>query len=485
MKILTPFPVRFILSAGAALALAACGGGGADPVPGPAPITQQPAGVAATYVGPISGFGSVIVNGMRFDTVGATMADDDGRPVRLQDLSLGMTVSVDGTADDATARGAAKSLALLRGTTGPITALDAVSQTLTVLGMTVKATPATAYKDVAGFASLTVGSVVEVYGVVQSDNTVLATLIDKEDSASTHRLVGRLSGLNTVAKTFQVGSLQVSYGSATLAGVLVDGALVNVKAAQAPAGGVLTASEVRVGGSKGYSTTVAAGSYLKIKGVAEAAPVNGVLTVSGTRVNVAQAVYKNAGTIRPGDFLEIKGAWDGSVLLASKVELENDDRDNDGYKDSNELYGAVSALTAEGYVVMNGVTVDISSAYFDKGTRAQLAVGVPLEVKGVVQGNLFKAYKVEFKSGYSSNGSSSSSSSSSSTGFEYESYGFVSDFVSVSSFKVNGMAVDASAARFEDGTPANLANGAYLEVKGAQNAQGVFVARKIEFKRYR
>lgn len=470
-----------MLSAGAALALVACGGGGADPVAGPAPITEQPAGVAATYVGPISGFGSVIVNGMRFDTVGAAMADDDGRPVRLQDLSLGMTVSVDGTADEATARGAAKSLALLRGTTGPITALDAVNQTLTVLGMTVKATPATAYKDVAGFASLTVGSVVEVYGVVQSDNTVLASLIDKEDSVSTHRLVGRLSGLNTAAKTFQVGTLQVSYGSAALAGVLVDGALVNVKAAQAqaPAGGVLTASEVRVGGSKGYSTTVAAGSYLKIKGVAEAAPVNGVLTVSGTRVNVTQAVYKNAGTIRAGDFLEIKGAWDGSVLLASKVELENDDRDNDGYKDSNELYGAVSALTAEGHVVMNGVTVDISTAYFDKGTHAQLAVGVPLEVKGVVQGNLFKAHKVEFKSGYSSSGSSGS------TGFEYESYGFVSDFVSVSSFKVNGMAVDASAARFEDGTPANLANGAYLEVKGAQNAQGVFVARKVEFKRLR
>ncbi|MDP2219879.1 MAG: DUF5666 domain-containing protein [Hydrogenophaga sp.] len=473
----TSFRIRFMLTAGAALALAACGGGGTDPSSGISPSTEQPAGVAATYVGPISGFGSVIVNGMRFDTVGATMADDDGKPVRLQDLSLGMTVSVDGTADDTTARGAAKSLSLLHGTTGTITALDTVNQTFTVLGMTVKTTPTTAYKDVAGLTSLAVGSVVEVYGVVQSDNTVLASLIDQEDSASTHRLVGRLSGLNTTAKTFQVGSLQVSYGSASVSGELVDGALVNIKATQAPAGGVMTASDVRVGGSKGYQTTGAAGSYLKIKGVAEATPVNGVLTVSGTRVNVAQAVYKEAGTIRAGDFLEIKGTWDGSVLLATKVELENDDRDNDGYKDRNELYGSISALTAEGYVVMNGVTVDVSTAYFDKGTRTQLAVGVPLEVKGVVQGNLFKAYKVEFKSGYSSNNSNS--------GFEFEHYGFVSDFVSVSSFKVDGLTVDASTARFEDGLSAHLANGVYLEVKGAQNAQSVFVARKVEFKRLR
>lgn len=430
------------------------------------------------YVGPISGFGSVIVNGMRFDTVGAAMSDDDGNFVRLQDLALGMTVSVDGTTDEVTARGAAKSLALLRGNTGTITAIDAVNQTFTLLGMTVQAAPTTAYKDVTAFASLAVGDVVEVYGVVQSDNTVMATLIDKEDAGYTHRLVGRVSGLNTAAKTFQVGALRVNYGTATLSGVLADGILVKVRAAQAPAGGVMTASAVKADESGGYGKTVAASSYLKIKGVAEVAPVNGILTLSGTQVDVSQAVYKDTSTIRAGDFLEIRGTWDGRVLLASKVELENDDRDNDGYKDRNELYGAVSTITAQGHLLINGVTVDVSAAYFDKGSRSQLAVGVPLEVKGVVQGNLFKANKVEFKSDDGSSGSGKSN-------FEYEYYGVVSDFVSVSSFKVNGMNVDATTARFEDGTPINLVNGTYLEAKGSQNAQGVFVARKIEFKRPR
>ena len=76
MTILTPISVRFMLCASAALVMTACGGGGASPGEDAPPVTQQPAGVAATYLGPISGFGSVIVNGMRFDTVGATMADD-------------------------------------------------------------------------------------------------------------------------------------------------------------------------------------------------------------------------------------------------------------------------------------------------------------------------------------------------------------------------------------------------------------------------
>ena len=44
------------------------------------------------------------------------------------------------------------------------------------------------------------------------------------------------------------------------------------------------------------------------------------------------------------------------------------------------------------------------------------------------------------------------------------------------------MLVDASSARFEDGTASNLVNGAYVEIKGAQNANGVFVATKVEFK---
>lgn len=473
----TSFHSRWMLTAGAALALAACGGGGAAPSASAAPETEQPLGVTASYVGPISGFGSVIVNGMRFDTVGATMADDDGKPVRLQDLSLGMTVSVDGTADDDTARGAARSLALLHGTTGPITALDSMNQTITVLGMTVKTSPATAYKDVAGLASLAVGQVVEVYGVVQSDNTVLATLIDQEDSDSALRLVGRLSNLDTTSKTFQVGTLQVGYGSASLSGELTEGARVSVRAAQAPAGGFMTASDVRVGGIQGRETGGASAAYLKIKGAAESAPVNGLLMVSGTQVNVARAVSPDAGTIRAGDFLEIKGSWDGSVLQATQVELEKDDRDNDGYNDRNELYGSVSTLTTEGYVIMNGVTVDVSTAHFEKGTRAQLAVGVPLEVKGLVQGNLFKAYKVEFKSGNNASGSNSA--------FEYEHYGFVSDFVSASNFKVDGLTVDASTARFEDGSSAQLANDVYLEVKGAHDAQGTFVARKVEFKRLR
>ena len=466
------FTLNTLIVFGATLALAACGGGGGDQVNTP-PV--QPSPMSTVYSGPISGFGSVIVNGMRFETVGASLSDDDGSPVRLQDLALGMSVNIDGTVDDNTGRGRAKSLSLVHGNTGAITSIDRSSQTITVMGLTIKTNTATAYKNVASFSALAVGDAVEVYGTLQSDNTVLATLIEKETGTYTNRAVGRVSNLDTKAKTFKIGSLVVNYGTATVIGTLAEGRQIRVTATQGPVNNVLIANSIKVTDGAAYGSSVASGTFLKIKGVAEAAPINGLLTVSGTRVNVAQATYEGGTSIVAGALLEIKGTWDGTVLQASKVELERNDRDNDGYIDRNELYGSVSSITTSNgktLVVISGVTVDVTQAYFKNGSLAQLDIGVPVEVKGSVQGSVFIASKVEFKSG----------SNASPGDFDYEQFGQVTDFVSVANFKVNGVRVDASNARFEHGTAANLANGVYVEIKGAQNAQGVFIAREVEFK---
>ncbi len=55
-----------------ALVVAGCGGGGGGSSSG----TVAP--TASVYSGPITGFGSVIVNGVRFETNNAIREDDDG-----------------------------------------------------------------------------------------------------------------------------------------------------------------------------------------------------------------------------------------------------------------------------------------------------------------------------------------------------------------------------------------------------------------------
>jgi len=120
---------------------------------------------------------------------------------------------------------------------------------------------------------------------------------------------------------------------------------------------------------------------------------------------------------------------------------------------------------------VHGVTVNVSGAVFSNGKGvADLVVGRYVEVKGQVVDGVLIATRIEIKTGGEANG------------FDFEDHGVISDFVSASNFKVNGVTVDASSARFEDGTSANLANGAYVEIKGALNASGVFVATKVEFK---
>ncbi len=443
-----------------ALTVVGCGGGG-----GSSSGTVTPS--SSVFSGPITGFGSVIVNGVRFDTVGATTVDDDGNAVRLDDLRMGMMVTVGGDADDATSRGTATRLSLNHGTTGAITAIDTSAGTLVLLGQTVTTNASTIYEGVAALADLLVGDPIEVYGVLQSDNTLLATLIEKKSALSGVRLVGRMSTLDTTAKTFVVGNLTVNYATATVTGTLGEGKRVKVKASSGPVAGVLTATSVKVNEGAANGEPVAANTYLKLKGIADAAPVNGLLTVSGTPVDVSAATFEGGSTIVAGQVIKVKGIWDGSVLKATKVQVGAEDNDR------NELYGAVSSLTTSGpttTIVVHDVTVDVTHAVFTHGSLGQLAVGSYVEIKGHVVDGVLVATKVELKTGHEA------------AGFTFEDFGVITDFSSASSFKVNGVTVDASTAHFEHGTALDLVDGVYVEIEGALNDAGVFVATKVEFK---
>ena len=96
-----------VLSVLSSLALASlvagCGGGGSDvgsaAASGSTTTTTTAAaaaaGTAAFTQGTITGFGSVIVNGVRFDDSSATVTDDDGTARSTSSLRLGMRVEID------------------------------------------------------------------------------------------------------------------------------------------------------------------------------------------------------------------------------------------------------------------------------------------------------------------------------------------------------------------------------------------------------
>ena len=81
-------------SLAATLILTACGGGG------DAAVASPGASAAATTVGSISGFGSIIVNGVRFEDNAARITDDSDNSMSASALGLGMTVEVRGSVND-------------------------------------------------------------------------------------------------------------------------------------------------------------------------------------------------------------------------------------------------------------------------------------------------------------------------------------------------------------------------------------------------
>src|SRR5665213_2200716 len=115
-------------------------GGGSDPA-GPSSGGTGSATVSSFAAGPISGFGSIIVNGVRFDDSTAVVSDDDGSPGTTGSLKLGMTAEVHGGAisDDGTGpRAKASEIVFGAALVGPVASIDATAKTLVVLGQTVQ-----------------------------------------------------------------------------------------------------------------------------------------------------------------------------------------------------------------------------------------------------------------------------------------------------------------------------------------------------------
>jgi hypothetical protein len=302
-----------LLMVGISLALSACGGGGGGgsapsaagggtPPPPPAPATE------VTVVGPITGFGSVYVGGIRFDTNGARYELDDRAASDDSALSVGMVVKVKGTLDGDGRNGEAEAISYDDELEGRVEnlAVDPTDDTLknfTILGMQITADESTTVfrsDDDAGFgfASLADGDNVEISGYYDGD-TLIATYVEKEDDNDDD---------------------------------------VEVKGTVANAGG------------SGFDLTLADGSQLA--------------------VTLADGAAIPPAGIQNGQFVEVEGMIPdpGAVpleLVASKVELEDDDFLDEG-DDEVEIEGVLTFDAAA-----DAWTVFGTPLAFDSGTQYQ------------------------------------------------------------------------------------------------------------------
>jgi len=378
------------------VALAGCGGGSSDSGVGSG-------GTGTSFSsGTITGFGSVIVNGVHYDDDGADVFDDNGGSRGSDDLKLGMVVEITGSeivTDPVTGerRATATSIRYSSELEGPVESIDLAAGTLVILGQTVTVDAKTVFDDdlIGGLENLRVGDLVEVYGYLGTAGNYIATRIDDEDDADEdYKLYGVVSNLDAAASTFNIGDATIAYaGASELPSNLADGQYVRVEVNVTPNGsGQWVAQSVEIKSTSSDDDADEAELEGSITSIVSAT----VFTINGVSVDVSGIATLPNG-LAVGVRVEVEGALVDGVLVARKIELEDDDGDED---EGFEVEGTVSALdTSAKTFVVRGVTVSYAgTVLYDDGSEADLADGVLVEVKGELSsdGNTLQALEIEF-----------------------------------------------------------------------------------------
>ncbi|MDP4300004.1 DUF5666 domain-containing protein [Leptothrix discophora] len=366
------------------LVLVACGGGASNGTGASAS--------GSTAAGTISGFGSVITNGVRYELNGTTLVDEStGTTTTCSDnlgncgLKMGMEVEIEAddvrrSSDGSTPSADAKAIHVGSSILGPVTSVAADGNSIVVLGQSIALTTNTRFE---GGIQPVAGQVVEVHGLLDRSVTPVrlsASLVEvKSGPVSSYRLRGRF---DKAAGT--IGGEPMSF--ATLTGedlaryaAAIDGQVVRVKLSTTAATDgrwVVTAFK---SGERRYGSADH-GKHSEQEGFVESvttatpagatAPVVTGLVVNGNAITVPAGFLGLEGgsldQLVVGARVEVEGQVLDGALVASKIEFKKarkrSERGADDASQSQEfeMHGTLALGTQPNTLVVRGLTFDHS-----------------------------------------------------------------------------------------------------------------------------
>lgn len=342
-------------------------------------------GTGSFASGPITGFGSVIVGGVRFDDSVAEVEDLDGLRRSRDELRLGMTVEIDSSAITTGSTGASATASRIRfesELSGLVGAIDLAGGSFTLLGQRVTVDAATVFDErlADGLAGLRAGDRVEVYAVFDgAQQRYRATRVEPAPLARGLHLRGPVLELNTVAQTLRVGAASYAYaGASGVPAGLAAGQFVRLRLEA----DLLPVPRWVVRSFGTALRPLADADGVKIEGLVTAYGSPSAFSVNGRAVDASGTVPVTG--LGLGVRVEVEGNLRGDVLRATRVVVKSDD---DVIRREFELDGLITALNAGGAsFVLRSVTVNTGrpDLRYEDGTAAQLAVGRRVEVRGVL-----------------------------------------------------------------------------------------------------
>jgi hypothetical protein len=361
---------------------AGCGGGGTIGLAG----LPGTGGTGIFAQGAISGFGSVIINAIKFDdTLAAVLLD--GQSATSSDLRLGMVASVQGQRGSDASLGTASSIevwSIAQGLVGTGRATPGASGQFTLAGMTVLTDLNTVFEGNSAALPVLPGQRVAVWGLQTGADarTWSATRVAMV-SATTVVSTGLVSVVNSQRS---VNGLLLS-GDAARA--LVAGDLVRVRGTLSSIDASLAVQSVQYPSAP---ATSAQQGEAEIEGWVTSVATGGRFNLGTVVVDASQAVFDPASArVAAGSRVEVSGVWQSGVLKAAKIEVQDAQK-----VETVEISGRIQEFTSLANFVVRGQPCDASGlSVVSNGKLTDLKLGVSVKLKGTKAGDVLKVTKLE------------------------------------------------------------------------------------------
>ncbi|WP_427912535.1 DUF5666 domain-containing protein [Ramlibacter sp. MMS24-I3-19] len=388
-----------ITGGGTGVASGGVGSGGTGVSGGSGGVGSGGTGATADAgIGSIDGFGSIIVNGVRYDISTATTMLSD-----VSALKLGMTVRVTGSLSADLTQGTATLVTSAADLRGKVSNLSAAGGTFTVLGVQVSTDPATVYAGgLMAFSGLANGVNVQVHGLPGAGGRLQATRIERLATAQDPVLTGYVQDLDRAAHVFRIGTQSVSYATADFPGDwpwsrLAEGQVVRVRAAAVASTLAATAVE------PWNPAPLRDGTRLSLGGLVTDYEGLQSLRIDGVPADLsAVRLTSLAGAMANGARVDATGTMQGGVLQVSTVRVRQAAPTTTASAPPAEqtsftARGSVGAYRSPSNFKVQGQDVDASAATYVGGTAADLGPGRKVLVTGSrVRDDVLAADQVEF-----------------------------------------------------------------------------------------
>ncbi|MBD9665358.1 hypothetical protein J2W37_004703 [Variovorax paradoxus] len=342
----------------------------------------------ATGIGSVGGLGSIILNGVRYNTDAATTSLEDAA-----ELQIGMSVRIAGKIDSEFTAATAQQVDSAAELRGAVSAIVAGAGSFAVMGTTVTIDNATIWSGANSLAQIAIGSVVQVWGLPSAPGTLRATRVELKPTSPEPLVTGVVQNLDRIGQRFTLGLLTVRYGSAAFSGgidlsTLADGAIVRVRGSAAPVADVFTATKVQ----GWYAVPTQNAAAVQLAGVITNYGGLNAFKVLGTAVDASNAIVTGgpASSIGDGVKVELDGFMTNGVLVVKKLRIRY--IPGTGGPVAFTLIGAIGDYVSPSSFVVKGQKVNASSpaTVFENGSAADLANGRRVTVVGnaVVDGVL-------------------------------------------------------------------------------------------------